>query len=70
MNEKKLLTFGIHAVEALLKKQPERITCLMVLRDRQDKKIQAITEFAKQKRIRVEHYSRQELDRLVDDGNH
>jgi 23S rRNA (guanosine2251-2'-O)-methyltransferase len=70
MSEKKLLTFGLHAVEALLKKQPERITSLFLLQDRQDKKIQSIADLAKQKNIRIEFHSRRELDHLANGENH
>jgi 23S rRNA (guanosine2251-2'-O)-methyltransferase len=70
MKENKLMTFGLHAVEALLKKQSERVTRLMLLQDRQDKKIQALAELGKQKQIQLEFSSRQELDRLANGANH
>lgn len=65
-----MIIFGIHAVEAALKKQPERITHLALLHDRQDKKIQAIAELARTHNIRIEFAERQELDRLSNKANH
>lgn len=69
MSEKSFI-FGIHAVETLLEKQPKRIIRLAVLHDRHDKKIQFIAELAKVNKIKVEHCSRQELDRLTQNENH
>lgn len=70
MSEKKLLTFGLHAVEALLTNHPDRVIQITVLQDRQDKKIQALTELAKKNQIRVEFANRQILDRLTENANH
>ena len=70
MNEKKSFTFGLHAVDALIHKQPERIIRLVVLRERQDQKIQALVEMAKENRIRVEFATRLELDQMTDGENH
>lgn len=62
--------FGLHAVQALLNNQPERITRLSVSKDRSDKKIDAIVTQARQKGIAIETLPRQELDRMSNDGNH
>lgn len=70
MNNKKSLVFGLHAVEALLKKQPERVQRLCLLQARDDKKIQAINQLAKTQQIRLEFLSRQELDSLTSGENH
>lgn len=69
MTEKNLIV-GLHAVEALLQKQPERVTQLYLLKDRQDNKIQAIVDLAKQHHIKMEFYSRHGLDHLVHQDNH
>lgn len=69
MNEKALI-FGMHAVEALLAKQPQRVMRLMILADRQDKKIQAIIANAKHHKITIDFFSRQELDHLTQNENH
>jgi 23S rRNA (guanosine2251-2'-O)-methyltransferase len=70
MSEKKLFTFGLHAVEALLKQHPDRIINLTLLQDRQDKKLQTIAESARKHNIRIEFVNRQTLDRLTDNANH
>jgi len=64
------LIFGIHAVEALLQNEPERVLRLCVHQDRQDKKIEAIVQLAKKSGIRVEAMKRHELDHLTHDANH
>ena len=65
-----MIIFGIHAVEALLKKTPDRITHVALLQDRQDKKIQSLAELAKRNHLRVEFHTRVELDRMCDNANH
>lgn len=69
MSEKNLV-IGIHSVEALLKKHPERIITLYVLKDRQDNKIQAMLDLAKRYQIVIEYHPRAFLDRLSQQGNH
>lgn len=70
MTSPKNIIFGIHSVEALLARQPERVQRLLVLRDRQDKKVTELVTAAKAVGIPVELTGRQELDRLVDEANH
>jgi 23S rRNA (guanosine2251-2'-O)-methyltransferase len=70
MNDKKSLTFGLHAVESLIKNHPDRITHLLVLQDRNDKKIQTIIDLAKQANIRIEMSPRNHLDKTVNNENH
>src|SRR5262245_21298766 len=62
--------FGIHSVEALLQKQPERIIRLCVQEERQDKKMESLIVLAKKLSIPVEQVSRTELDRLTQEANH
>lgn len=62
--------FGLHAVEALLRNHPERITRLCIQKDRQDKKIKALEDIAHSEQIAIEPMSRQALDDIVDDANH
>ncbi len=69
MTEKNLI-FGLHAVEALLTKKPERVTQLYLLKDRQDNRIQAIIDLAKQYHINMEFHSRHGLDHMVHQDNH
>ena len=46
MNEKNII-YGLHAVEALLAKHPDKIIQLSLLQDRSDLKIQKLIELAK-----------------------
>ncbi|MHB1221832.1 MAG: 23S rRNA (guanosine(2251)-2'-O)-methyltransferase RlmB [Gammaproteobacteria bacterium] len=62
--------FGLHAVEALLKNQPDRILRLAVFTDRQDKKIEAILRTARTQNIAVGQASKQELDKMTESANH
>lgn len=64
------LNFGIHTVTMLLEKHPERVTRLVVLGGRQDKKIENLLQIAKRHNILVEQTSRTELDRLTNEANH
>ncbi len=69
MTNKQFL-FGLHAVEALLQKQPERVIRLCVQQDRKDKKIEMLLSLAKQHAIDIDYVSRQELDRMTQEANH
>lgn len=62
--------FGIHAVEALLKRDPERVYRLCVTKDRQDKKLQFIIELAKECGITIENNSKESLDKITNEANH
>lgn len=66
----KNLVFGLHAVESLLTKQPERATKLYLLKDRQDNKIKTIVDLAKQSNIPIEFHSRHGLDHMVHHDHH
>lgn len=62
--------FGLHAVESLLKNQPDRILRIVALADRQDKKIEAIIRLAKNENIAVNQGSKPELDKITESANH
>lgn len=62
--------FGLHAVEALLKKHPQRINRLNVLSERHDQKIQALLELAQQHKIKIELAGRAALDKVSQHANH
>lgn len=70
MTSDKQTVFGLHAVDALLNKQPERVQRLCVYEDRKDKKLEALISLAKKRGIPVDPASRQELDRMTNDANH
>ena len=62
--------FGLHAVQALLEKHPERILRLFALQDRQDKKLDNVLRAARQLNMKVDYAARPELDRMAQEGNH
>lgn len=64
------MIFGLHAVTALLKKQPQRVMRMSVLQERNDQKIQSIVTCAQQNKIKIEFVSRYELDTLTHQANH
>lgn len=70
MNNNKHLVFGIHAVQSLLMRHPERIAQLCLVQERQDRKLEAILRLAKEKRVPIQASSKQELDRLTQEANH
>lgn len=61
--------FGIHAVEALLQRQSNRIDSLLLQQGRNDKRIQGLQDHAGQLGIRCAIVPKDELDRQAD-GNH
>ncbi len=64
------LIFGLHAVSALLNKQPERVLRLAVLNERHDQKMLALLVLAKQLGIKIELVTRAALDQLTKKANH
>ena len=70
MSSNKQFVFGLHAVCALLEKQPERVQRLCVQKERRDQKMEAMLLLAKANDIPVEQIPRQELDRMTQDANH
>jgi len=62
--------FGLHSVEALLKRQPERVIRLCVISERNNKKIDMLVSLAKKTGIQIDTMSRQELDNMTQHGNH
>ena len=61
--------YGLHAVQALLKSAPQRISELVVLEGRHDQRLQKVLQAAARAEIRVRLAARKELDKLSD-GNH
>jgi len=56
---------GIHAVAALLKRSPERVESLAVLRGRRDRRIEELLAAARAGGVAVRELAREELDRLA-----
>jgi 23S rRNA (guanosine2251-2'-O)-methyltransferase len=63
------LIYGLHAVDALLRQQPERVQCLWVQAGRNDKRMAGILELARNQGVRLEALPRAELDGKVE-GRH
>lgn len=70
MTSNKQFIFGLHAVEALLQRQPDRILRLCLYQERNDKKMETILHLAKKQGVTIEQASRQELDRMTQEANH
>jgi 23S rRNA (guanosine2251-2'-O)-methyltransferase len=56
---------GMHAVAALLKRSPERVESLAVLRGRRDRRLEDVLAAARAQGIAVRELPREELDRLA-----
>jgi 23S rRNA (guanosine2251-2'-O)-methyltransferase len=63
------LVYGLHAVDALLRQQPEQVQRLWLQDARKDKRIAAIIELAGNQGIALERLSREQLDDKVQ-GRH
>jgi 23S rRNA (guanosine2251-2'-O)-methyltransferase len=61
--------FGIHAVESVLRRDPQRIEQLWLQSGRQDKRIQSLLSLAENQGVRFERVPRRELDQWVS-GRH
>ena len=57
--------FGIHAVESLLSKDPARIERLIVMKGREDRRLQGLLQIAAEHNIPYTLSARRELDDLV-----
>ncbi len=61
--------FGLHAVSALLEKDPERIKTLFVLKGRKDKRLESVLTMARDSHVSISSLERHQLDKLVN-GSH
>ena len=59
------LAYGIHAVDVLLRRSPERIISLSVQIDRNDKRIQGLLSLAQNQGVGVDRVSKADLDAAV-----
>lgn len=62
--------FGIHAVEAVLRSDAERVRRLFVQTDRRDPRMTAILQLATAAKVPVENCDRTKLDRMTHNGRH
>ncbi len=63
------VVFGLHAVQALLDGSPKRIQQLLLLKGRNDKRLQSIRSIGEKHSIPVSIITREKLDQMVQ-GNH
>ena len=59
------IAFGIHAVDSLLRRAPQRILALFVQTDRNDKRIQSLLTLAKNQGVSVTRVPKSDLDAQV-----
>lgn len=64
------LIFGLHAVTAALKYEPDRLGDIWVEANRRDSRLRAVLEQAKQHDISVHQKTRAELDKVAGGGRH
>lgn len=64
------LVFGLHAVEVLLARHPERILEIFVLGGREDAPLRALLKAARAEGIAVQSRERRQLDELAGGGVH
>lgn len=59
------IAYGIHAIDVLLRRSPERIISLSVQSDRNDKRIQGLLSLAQNQGVSVSRVTKAELDATV-----
>lgn len=62
--------YGLHTVHALLTHHPEHVLELFVLNSREDERLQAIIQLAKQFGLAVQAVSREKLDQMAANSQH
>ncbi|WP_028774899.1 23S rRNA (guanosine(2251)-2'-O)-methyltransferase RlmB [Shewanella waksmanii] len=68
--KKQDITFGIHAVEAVLKNSPERVIEMWVLQGRDDQRLTPLLTMAAEYGVSVQKASRKVLDDKASSGQH
>ncbi len=58
--------FGLHAVQALLQRNPKRVKRLLLLRGRLDVRVQAVVDLAESQGLKLERVGADELEQLAD----
>lgn len=70
MKQEEQSIHGLHAVQAVLARSPERVASLAVLGGRRDQRLQQLLDLAQQQGLAVRQCSRDELDRLAPGAVH
>lgn len=63
------ITYGIHAVQALLEKTPEHVSSLFIAKGREDKRLKTILALAQEAGTSIEYVSRDKLDQLTNENH-
>ncbi|MCZ6830926.1 MAG: 23S rRNA (guanosine(2251)-2'-O)-methyltransferase RlmB [Gammaproteobacteria bacterium] len=63
------LIYGIHAVDSLLRQNPQQVQCLWLQSGREDQRVAGLIALARNRGVRIERESRQQLDARVS-GRH
>lgn len=63
------LVYGIHSVQALLQRSPQRIEALLLQKDKFNQRLRALLQLAQQRNVTVVQAPREELDGLIE-ANH
>ncbi|MDH5777150.1 MAG: 23S rRNA (guanosine(2251)-2'-O)-methyltransferase RlmB [Gammaproteobacteria bacterium] len=66
----KQIIFGLHAVQALLDKEPDSVSAIWFDRTRDDKRIQTVLGIAKKLGVSIHKVDREELDSLAGSAKH
>jgi 23S rRNA (guanosine2251-2'-O)-methyltransferase len=64
------LVYGIHAVRAVLQKQPSRVACVWLQTGRDDARIRELMELAQEHGVRTEHRTVRDLDQRASGEPH
>lgn len=64
------MLFGMHAVEAVITRQPERFIEIYALKGRQDERVTSIVNIARKQGISVQFMTRNVLDNKAGENNH
>ena len=64
------IVFGLHSVRALLERHPQRVAGVLVQRGREDQRVEHILRLARERQIKIEIKTVQELDQLTGGGRH
>lgn len=62
--------YGIHAVTALLRNDPQRAQRLLVQTDRSDARVESVVVLAREMGLSIDNCARKQLDRLTHGGIH
>lgn len=62
--------YGLHAVQAMLDKTPKRVKRVYLVRGREDSRMQAVGELARQHDVPLERLAPEDIDKLADGGVH